>query len=76
MITSTEQIIIATVGSFVVAGLIILAAVATLAIGILIYKWGMSKLYSAAGYDYMQSYRNVNFDAVSRKILEIERRGD
>lgn len=66
------------VGTFGLAALAILAALIAVLVGLLVFTWGTRKLAGAAGvksYDYMDSYRNVNFDAVSAKIKEIERRG-
>jgi len=68
MIASVQTIITDQIVLFVFAGLAILAAVAGVAVGILIYKWGMRKLWAASGYDYMDSYKNANFGEVENAI--------
>jgi len=71
----------ALVGSTVVdaslAFLIILTALAGVMLGLLIFRWGFKRIRGVAspsGPSYMDSYNGVNFDAVNRKIKEIEAR--
>jgi len=68
MITGIQDIITDNIALFVFSALAILAAVAGVVIGILIYKWGMKKLWAASGYDYMDSYKNANFGEVENAI--------
>jgi len=71
----------ALVGSTVVdaslAFLIILTVLAGVMLGLLIFRWGFKRIRGVAspsGPSYMDSYNGINFEAVSRKIKEIEAR--
>lgn len=82
-IDDSRDLITGQVAAFGLAGLGILAAIILLIVALLVFYWGWKQVTKGAGvssgvsgaYDYMRSYDNINLDAVSRKIKEIERRG-
>ena len=68
--SSALALITSSIGSFGAAALAILALIVSLAVGFLVFRWGWRKLSSAAGvYDYMDSYRNANFQGVNDAIM-------
>lgn len=48
MATGTQEIVTDNIALFVTSALVVLGAVAGVALGILIYKWGMKRLRGAA----------------------------
>lgn len=63
------------IAAFGLAGLAILASLIGILVGLLVFRFGWKKIANATGApSYMDSYKDVNFDGMYRKIKEIERR--
>lgn len=64
----TNTVLLPNISNFVLIALAILALVANIFLGILIYRWGTRRLFNSVGYNYMDSYKNANFDEVEQAI--------
>lgn len=66
--TLVADLVLDQISAFGIAGLAVLGALIVIIGGLVLWNFAVRKFRGSAGYNYMDSYRNVNFGAVEQAI--------